>query len=81
MAKSPGEGLVELFGKLVISVLIVALALTPFWIFLATKHLLDPQDFWQKFLVLGVGVYLLGGLQIICLCAAIAAIWACWTEI
>lgn len=80
MARSPGDVLVEFFGKFVLSALIAALSLTPFWIFLLVKNLLDPHGFWQKFLVLGVGVYFLGGLQIICLCAAIAATWMIWTE-
>lgn len=81
MTKSLGEGLVEFFGKFVLSALIAALSLTPFWIFLLVKNLLDQHGFWQKFLVLGVGVYFLGGLQIICLVGALALLFMLWTEV
>ncbi len=55
----------EVLGKLTASALTLLLALTPFWLYLTAQHLLDPQGFWQRLLVVGVGVYFLGGLQII----------------
>ena len=58
-------------GGLVFAVFTLAIALLPLWAYLLVRSSLDPQTFWQKFLILGAGVYLLGGLQIILL-----IIWA-----
>ncbi len=58
-------------GGLVFAAFTLAIALIPLWTYLLVRNSLDPQTFWQKFLVLGVGVYLLGGLQIVFL-----IIWA-----
>lgn len=80
MTASPGKRLVEFFGKFIVTVLLVALSFTPTWIFLLVRNLLDPHGFWQKFLVLGVGVYFLGGLQIICLIVVIALTVVLWMD-
>jgi len=37
----------------------------PVGVFLLVKHCLAPEGFWQKFVTYGLGVYFLGGLQIV----------------
>jgi hypothetical protein len=41
------------------------LALIPTWSFLLLKFLIAPVGFVQNFLVFGLGIYFLGGLQIL----------------
>jgi hypothetical protein len=41
--------------------------LFPFWIWLAIFHFVGPVGFWQKFVIVGGGLVLLGGLQIVML--------------
>ena len=40
-------------------------ALIPTWFYILAKVLLAPQGFWQNFLLLGVGLFFLGGLQLV----------------
>lgn len=55
------------FSNLYLSLMLLAVCLLPTWILLAAYNLLDPADFWQKTLVIGVGLYLLGSIQLIAL--------------
>lgn len=50
--------------KLVSTVLITVVAFTPTWLFLIVRSILEPEGFMQNFLVFGLGVYILGGLQL-----------------
>lgn len=50
--------------KLILTAVSLAVALTPLWLFTAAKFLLAPQGFWQNFLLLGIGFYFLGALQL-----------------
>lgn len=43
----------------------LAIALLPTWIYLLIKFFLSPQGFWQNAFLLGVSVWLLGGLQVV----------------
>ncbi len=57
----------------------LALCLIPTWIYLLARLVLDPHGFWQKLVVLGLGVWFLGGLQIILIVLfffLLAAIWS-----
>ena len=49
--------------KLGISSLATLVALIPFWIFLGIKAVASPEGFWQNTVLLGIGVYFLGGIQ------------------
>jgi hypothetical protein len=56
-----------------------AVALGPLWMYLLAKSALHPDGFWQNLILVGVGVYLLGFIQIILgvtLIAVLIAIWA-----
>lgn len=44
---------------------IAALTLIPTWAFLLIEHFLNPVSFWQKALVAGIGIWILGGAQIV----------------
>jgi len=56
----------------------ILVALWPVWLFLLAKHMLAPEGFWQKFVVLGAGVWCLGFIQVVMvvlLFVFLAAIW------
>jgi len=54
------------------------LALTPTWIWLLAGSLLSPQGFWQRVFLAGIGIWILGGVQLILVIMWLglyAAIW------
>ena len=53
--------------QIVFSVVGTVVALIPTGLYLLAKALLTPEGFWQNLLLLGVGIWALGGLQIILL--------------
>ena len=65
--------------KLTLTIVSLAVALLPFWVFLLTKHLLNPQGFWEKFAVFAGGIVVGGGFQlfllIIWLIFLVKAVW------
>ncbi len=68
-----------MLGKLFSSVIVTALCLIPFWLYLVVRWLLEPDGFLAEFLVLGLGVYVLGGIQfflIILWFVFLLSIWA-----
>jgi len=52
----------------------------PAGVFLLVKHCLAPEGFWQKFVVYGLGVYFLGGVQIVFWIIGVVAIYFCLTN-
>jgi hypothetical protein len=60
---APDEKL-SLLAKLIMSVIIVAVAGIPTWIVVGVKNLLGAETLWQKLIVYGVGYYVLGAIQI-----------------
>ena len=65
-------------AKIIASLIALAVALIPFWIWLICRALLAPQGFWQNLVVFGLGAWLLGGLQIFLL---IVFLWFLFTVI
>lgn len=61
--------------KTLISLIIAGFSLLPTWFFLIIKNMLDPEGFWQKFVVFGVGVYVLGAMQLLFLILAFCLIF------
>ena len=59
-----GRSLKNTLFNCLVTVISLAIALIPFWIWLAFYKFLDPVDFWQRAVVFGFGVYFLGGLQL-----------------
>lgn len=43
------------------------IALSPLWIWLAVYNFLGPTGFWEKFILLGLGVWFGGFIQLMCL--------------
>ncbi len=58
----------------------VAVALIPTWIYLLARLVLDPRGFWQQLVLLGVGVWFLGAVQLILLFILLFAIAAIWSK-
>jgi len=76
--KQTTDGLVVVLGKLVFSGLVLALALTPFWLWLGLKSLIGPVGFWQNFLVVGLGVNFLWAIQFVLIVVFLVALVALW---
>lgn len=55
----------------IVCLTIMCVGLTPTWLFIFAKSVLSPEGFWQQFIFYGLGVYLLGGFQIILFAAAV----------
>jgi hypothetical protein len=53
----------DLGFKLVLTLVGVLIAGIPTWLYLIMSSLLDPEGFWQKLVVMGLGLYVLGGIQ------------------
>ena len=66
--------------KLGLSILVTAVAFIPLWIFLIAQNLLSPEGFWQKLVLYGAGIYLLGFTQVILLITWIIVLVAIWTD-
>lgn len=60
--------------KVCLSFVIVTIALLPTWFWLFLKNALNPEGFWQNFMIYGLGIYFLGALQIGLLVIAVFAI-------
>ena len=43
---------------------IITCTLIPLWIFLLARLVFNPQGFWQNLVLTGLGVWVLGGLQV-----------------
>ncbi len=53
-----------MISRLLTMVVSAGLMLIPSWIFLLAKYLLAPQGFWQNLVLYGLGIYILGGFQV-----------------
>ena len=69
----------NLITKWILTVFSFGLALIPLWVWLLIYKLTEPTGFWQKFALVGVGVWFFGIAQIICLFiwvfVALVVIW------
>jgi len=68
--------------RLLIQILLLAACLIPTWIFLIVRALLDPgaEGFWAEVVVTGLGLYFLGGVQLVGIVILIAVSVALWTD-
>jgi hypothetical protein len=66
--------------KTIISAVVLVLASLPTDFFLLIKSLLNPAGFWEQFVVYGVGIYVLGGLQLVFLILWIVAVVSIWNN-
>jgi hypothetical protein len=68
----------KVLGQFWISSIAIFLCLIPTWIWLVAWYVTTPDGFWQKMLLVGIGLWLLGAIQfflIIALAAALLLIW------
>jgi hypothetical protein len=63
---------------LIATVFIWVLALIPTWIFLGVKSFANPEGFWQNIVLLGVGVWVLGGIQMVFVIGGLAVSFSVW---
>lgn len=47
------------------SSIIIILAFIPTWLFIGGRSLFNPTGFFQEFFILGIGIWFLGGIQLI----------------
>jgi len=57
--------MIKTIMNMIYLLLIATISLIPLWLYLGARDLLNPQGFLAEFFVFGVGVWLLGGMQII----------------
>ena len=62
------------------TVICLGLAGIPTYFLLFLKGILSPEGFWQKFLVYGVGIWFIGGLQLVLLIIAIVLVFKLWVD-
>ncbi len=70
----------DLGFKLVLTAAGIAVAGIPTWFYLAASSMLSPEGFWQKLVVFGLGLYVLGGIQLILVIVLIAWLLAVWSD-
>lgn len=62
-------------------VILLIVCLIPFWLVIGGSELLSPESFFQKFFVLGIGVYPLGVAQVILLVAWVSISRRIWLKL
>jgi ABC-type sugar transport system permease subunit len=60
-------------------VIVTTLCGIPTWLYLIARWLLDPQDSISEVLLFGIGLWALGGLQLILLLTWLIIILSIWT--
>ncbi|MDP3792843.1 MAG: hypothetical protein Q8Q89_03900 [bacterium] len=63
-----------------ITVVIWAVALIPLWIFLGAKSLANPDGFWQNIVLFGLGLWVLGGIQVVLFIGGVAVTVVVWLQ-
>lgn len=66
--------------KVFLSLLGFVVAGIPAYVWLIARHLLEPDGFWQELVTLGLGVWVLGGLQFMCIFMLIAWLVTVWSD-
>jgi hypothetical protein len=76
-----GKGVLMLFfKKMFLQVIMFVVFFIPTWIYLMLKLALNPEGFWQNFLLLGFGAYFLGTIQLFLGVIFLALSFQLWTE-
>jgi len=52
-------------SRLISTIIVLAVALVPLWLWLLVFRFADPHGFWQKIFLVGAGLYVLGAAQVI----------------
>lgn len=69
-----------MFEKWLITIIVSLFCGTPIWLYLLTRQLLDPHGFFAEFLLLGLGVWALGALQIFLFFIWLVILMRIWTK-
>ncbi len=64
--------------RLLTTIVILVVAFIPLWIWLGLRVVVNPTTFWEKFVLIGAGLYFLGGIQIFLLIVAGFFLFAVW---
>lgn len=67
--------------QIALSIAGIVIAFIPTGLYLLARYLLAPEGFWQNLLLLGVGAWLLGGLQIMLLIGLVYWLYLVWTDL
>ncbi len=62
------------------TIICFGLAGVPTYFFLFLKSVLSPEGFWQKFLVYGVGIWFIGGVQFVLLIITVILVVKLWID-
>mgnify|MGYP001592570887 FL=1 len=79
-SRRPLERIVEFGALALLSLTSLCVALIPVWIICLARILLAPAGFWQNFIIFGCGLYLLGGLQFVCIIVWLFFISKLWLD-
>lgn len=66
---------------LLVTFVILVLTFIPTWIFLGVRYFASPEGFWQNLAVAGIGLWFLGGAQMVFLICGLALVLSAWTAI
>lgn len=75
------DKLFELFLKLGLSLAALTIAFIPTWIFLIIKYIANPEGFWQKLVLFGLGLWVGGGIQFFLAVLFVVALIVIWKEL
>ena len=67
-------------SQVVVSLIASVVAFIPLWLILLGRWLLEPEGFWQKLVLYGLGFYFLGFIQFILAIVLIGVLVAIWSE-
>ena len=67
-------------GGLFWQMIAIGVAGCPTWFWLFIKNMLEPEGFWQEALVYGVGIYVLGTIQLVLLVALVVFSIFMWSK-
>jgi hypothetical protein len=67
--------------KIFTSILVAIITFIPTYLITIAWVFLDPTDFWQKLVLTGIGLYLLGGIQLFLFVVSLMGHFFIWTEL
>lgn len=70
----------SIWARLLCTLFIAILVSLPTDLFLLIRHFAEPQGFWQNLVILGLGFYFLGVIQIALFIFGVAIFIAIWAE-
>ena len=65
-------------AKISITILLLVVALIPFWLFIGGRSLSSPEGFFQNFFIFGLGAWFLGCTQLVLLIIWFGVIYSMW---